>query len=1143
MAFFSALSRRYMLLAFVPRRGGKAACIAACLAILWVVIETPDLAVFAENPPRRESAGPLPSLTAEQEAGLTAYRLKTTRRAVRDLIETFGDAYPNGRQYLAELNALDADLGIKPGESRRLEKLQHEALAGNPLLRGLKILAVRRRSLDVSAPRPATAPRYSGPPGLEYGFPSNHECNSSLPKTGYDNAIVAFSAVGDSGTEVVYSPDDGGYVGEMDLDFDGRRLLFTKSDAVNWKIFEIAADGTELRQVSRMPDDVDCMDPCYLPNGRIVFGSTACFQSVPCWHGQKLVSNLFVMTRDGREVRRLCYDQDHNFHPVVLPNGQVLYHRWDYTGINHVFLRQLMVMSPDGTGQRAVYGSNSWFPNALYFPRPLPGRSNRVVAILSGYHGPHRMGQLVILDFTHGWYEEKGILQRISGRGDPIRPVVQDNLVRDDWPKFLHPYPLSDHYFLVSCRPDAKSPWGIYLADVFDNLVPLRVDPGYGLFEPTPLRARETPPVLPERTDLSQSEAVVYLHDVYSGPGLAGVPRGTVKRLRIAAYDFGYPGLAGPDKVGWGGPWEVMRIVGTVPVEEDGSAIFRVPANTPLTIQTLDEEGKAVQLMRSWFTAMPGEKVSCVGCHETPAQAGNTRIADAALRLPRPIDPWYGPPRGFDFAREIQPVLDRYCVSCHDGGHAAPDLRGEEFRPDYVGRKISDLAVRRLHPQMAKATGGVLRYSPAYEALLPYVRRVGIEDDVRLLTPGEYHADTSPLVQLLKKGHGGVTLDAEAWDRVITWIDLNAPCHGTWGDVFPIPDRMHERRLALRAATGGPKDDYEVIPPMPRLDTSPVLPRQPPSSDTPVVAGWPFSPSEATRRQAVQPQPRVLLPLAESMDIEFVYVPPGEFVMGDPNGLPDENPPSAVRIAKGFWISAHEITNRQFQTVFPLHDCGYYQKRHAAEDDMGLPFNGDRQPVVRVSWLEAREFCRQLSQRWHVKADLPTESQWEYAARAGSDTAVWFGAADADFSTFANVGDHAFACGYSPQVTGGIEHLIPEGALLADTRFDDGAIVTAPVGSFRPNPWGIFDMHGNAAEWTRSDYAPYPYREEDGRNEGTPAGRKAVRGGSFFDPPKQCRSGIRKGFPVWQRVFDVGFRVVIETDEMPDVAKLGRPRQ
>ncbi|WP_460185539.1 SUMF1/EgtB/PvdO family nonheme iron enzyme [Thermopirellula anaerolimosa] len=1130
---------RWITSAFAPRRWSQAIRVAVRWAMLGAAWGASwSCTIFGESP-TRGSAGSPPVVPAKAASGLTVYRLRTTRLAVQDLIETYGEAYPNGRDYLTQLDALEKDVVDESVASQRLERLRREALVSNPLLRNLHILAVRRRSLDLSAPRPARDARYSANPGLEYGFPSNHECNSSLPKLGYDNAIVTFSADRDSKVEIVYAPDDGGYVGEIDLGFDGRHLLFTKSDAVNWKIYEMAADGSDLRQVSRMPDDVDCMDPCYLPDGRIVFGSTAGFQSVPCWHGRKLVTNLFVMSPDGREVRRLCYDQDHDFHPVVLPNGQVLYHRWDYTGINHIFMRQLMVMNPDGTGQRAVYGSNSWFPNALYFPRPLPGRSHQVVAILSGYHGPHRMGQLVVLDFTRGWYEEKGIVRRISGRGDSIRPIVRDNLVKDDWPKFLHPYPLSDKYFLVSCRPDAKSSWGIYLADVFDNLIPLLIDPEYGLFEPTPLRPREKPPTLPDRLDPSQNEAVVYVHDVYSGPGLAGVPRGTVKRLRIVAYDFGYPGLAGPDKIGWGGPWEVMRIVGTVPVEEDGSAIFRVPANTPLAIQPLDEEGKAVQWMRSWFTAMPGEKVSCVGCHEPPAETGNVRIAEAALREPRAIDFWYGPPRGLDFAREVQPVLDRYCVSCHDGTQAAPDLRREELRPDYRGRRISELGVQRLHPRMAEVTGGVLKYSPAYEALLPYVRRVGIEDDVRLLTPGEYHADTSPIFQLLKKGHGGVSLDAEAWDRLITWIDLNAPCHGTWSDVFPIPDGVHERRLAMRVATGGPAEDYENVPMVPRQDTTPVLPQVSPPPETPELDGWPFSPGEAVRRQAAHPNARVLMPLTEDVGIEMVYIPPGEFVMGDADGLPDERPLSVVRIEKSFWIGSREITNRQFRALFPSHDCGYYQKRHAAADDVGLYVNGDSQPVVRVSWVEAREFCRRLSQQWQVRVDLPTEAQWEYAARAGSDTAMWFGGVNDDFSPFANVGDYAFAYGCDPQVTGGVEHLIPEGALIADTRFDDRVIVTAPVGSYRPNPWGLWDIHGNAAEWTRSDYAPYPYREYDGRNDGTPAGRKVVRGGSFFDPPKRCRSAFRSAFPVWQRVFNVGFRIVLETDAVPIDATRG----
>ena len=181
------------------------------------------------------------------------------------------------------------------------------------------------------------------------------------------------------------------------------------------------------------------------------------------------------------------------------------------------------------------------------------------------------------------------------------------------------------------------------------------------------LKPQPKPPVVPEQVDLSREDGLVYLHDVYAGPGLQGVPRGTVKSLRVLAYHFGYLGLAGPDRIGYGGPWEVMRILGTVPLEADGSAFFRVPANTPIAVQPLDAEGKAVQLMRSWFTVMPGEKASCVGCHERPSDTPRPQIALAARREPRDLTPWHGPARGFDFEREVQPVLDRHCVSCHDG--------------------------------------------------------------------------------------------------------------------------------------------------------------------------------------------------------------------------------------------------------------------------------------------------------------------------------------------------------------------------------------------------------------------------------------------------------------------------------------------
>ena len=1051
--------------------------------------------------------------------------LECLRLAITDLVETFGPKYPRGMEYVSRLDTLEeAGNRGSPEWKGEFSRLKQEALLDNPILDFSRLLVVRRR---VNNLRDFTA----------LGMPSNHECNSSLMRTGYDNEITILSAIrADSKLTTLYRPNDGGYVGEIDPHWDADRLLFAKSDRENWKIWEIKTDGSGLRQVSDTPRDVDCFDPCYLADGRIVFGSTASYQSVPCWHGQKLVSNLYVMDADGTGMRQVCFDQDHNFHPVVLPNGQVLFHRWDYTGINHIFMRQLMLMNPDGTGQRAIYGSNSWFPNSLYFPRPLPGQPGKLICILSGYHGVHRMGQLVLVDTNRGWYGADGLVKRISGRGDPINPMIRDNLVDQDWPKFLHPYPLSDKYFLVSCWLDQKSQWGIYLADVFDNLVLVREEPGYALLEPVPLKKQPKPSLVPDKVDLSRKDGIVYLHDVYAGPGLKGVPRGTVKSLRILAYHFAYRGLGGPDKIGHGGPWEVMRILGTVLLKGDGSVMFRVPAKTPIAVQPLDGEGKAVQLMRSWFTVMPGEVLSCVGCHERPADAAPATIALAARQEPREITPWRGLARGFDFAREVQSVLDKYCVACHNGqDKARPDLRPEHLVKDYRGKRISDLGVNRLHPKMKRDTNGILKYTSAYEALIPYIRRVGIEDDVSMLLPGEYHADTSELIQMLRKGHQGVRLDAEAWDRLVTWIDLNAPCHGTWGEVYPIPDGAHQRRMALRKLYGGPEEDPEAIPNIPRSPVEAIMPEPLLKAGRVQVSGWPFDSEVARQRQAAVGPREKIIALGDGVTMKLVRIPAGEFVMGDAGGEPDERPLTRVVIERPFWMGVCEVTNEQFRQFDPSHDCRYYQKRHARADDQGLRLNGPKQPVVRVSWDQAMAFCRWLSEKTGMKFSLPTEAQWEYACRAGSDTALSFGDLDADFSKWANAGDKAFSRGLQEggkQITGGLEHLVLEGADLADARFNDRAIVTAPVGSYQPNAWGLHDMHGNAAEWTCTTYRPYSYRD-DGRNDATTGGRKVVRGGSFFDRPKRCRSAFRLSYPAWRSVFNVGFRVVCET-ESPD---------
>jgi len=1076
--------------------------------------------------------------TIEQARG---FDFESLRLAIEDLTESFGSEYRRGREYLERLDMLERQSRAPAGSraagvdarrtSRQLLKLRAEALLSNPLLDFDELIVLKRKRGQL-------------------GLPVNHKCNSGISKTGYDNEIAILSPVRPSGTlRTLYRPGGTRFVGEMDLEYDGEKLLFTMPTERNWHIFEIGLDGRGLRQVTRGGEpDVDNFDGCYLPDGRIVFASTASYHAVPCWHGKERACSLYLMDGDGRNVRQLCFDQDLDLHPSVLPSGQVIFSRWDYAGPMHIYLRPLMVMNPDGTGQRAVYGSNSYWPNALYFPRGIPGAPNKVVAIVAGYHGVPRMGELAVLDLSKGWHEADGVVQRIPGRGKKVMPVIRDKLVDESWPKFLHPYPLSEKYFLAASQVSARSSWGIYMVDVFDNMVPILLEAGHDYFEPIPLRKRPRPFAIPDRVDLGRDDAVVYVHDVYSGPGLAGVPRGTVERLRVVAYHFGYPGLAGPDKVGCGGPWEVMRILGTVRVHEDGSAMFRVPANTPLCVQPLDAEGKAVQLMRSWFTAMPGETVSCVGCHEQPNDAAPGRYAAAARRAPEQIEPWYGPARGFDFAREVQPVLDRYCVGCHDGrgdgGGRMPDLRSQEHFPRYRGRQLTRLGATRLHPEARRFLGGTaVRYTPAYEALLPYIRRVNIEDDVEMLVPGEYHADTSELIQMLRKGHHGVRLGREAWDRLVTWIDLNGPCHGTWGQVCPIPENGAQRRQELKVRYGGPEDDPERIVNVRCVPVEPVVPRPRPAAPriNVTAAGWPMSIEQARMRQRAGGRFERTVELGGPVTMKLVRIPAGEFVMGDARGQADERPVGRVVIERDFWMGAFEVTNEQYRLFDPAHDSGLFTKRYQGPDGPGLSLRGARQPVVRVSWERAMEFCEWLSERTALAFTLPSEAQWEYACRAGTDAPLFYGDVDADFSRWANMADRSLSA--RPGPTGGLEtsataHFgkgILESAvygsnILCEVRFDDGLVATAEVGSFSPNAWGLYDMHGNVCEWTRTTYKPYPYDGQDGRDDPSGDGRKVVRGGSWCDRPSRCRSAFRLGFPAWQRVYNVGFRVVCQGD-------------
>ena len=1071
------------------------------------------------------------------DARLAELNAPALRRAIVDLSDSFGDAYRDGPRFLARLDAIEASLDALDATDAQavstavdsFETLRREALAANPLLDFDRLLLVARRPIANGKPGdPNTCDAWG------VGLPRSSHGNSSLARGAHDNEIAVVSPVGPAGRlSTVFRPPPGRWVGDVDLRFDGQRMLFSMRDeSGRFRVFETRVDGAQPRRVSPAePADVDSYDPCYLPDGRIVYCGSGCFQGVPC--NKSDVAVLYRMNADGSGIRQLCFEQDHDFNPVMLPSGRVLYLRWEYSDLPHSNSRILFSMNPDGTGQMAFYGRNSYWPNALFGARPIPGHPARFVGVVAGHHGSNREGELVLFDADRGRREAGGAVQRVPGFGKPVEPTVRDELTAASWPKFVHPFPLSEKYFLVSCKLHARAPWDIYLADVFDNLLPLYHVDGFGLFEPIPLRATVPPPVIPDRTDPARTDATVYLTDVYRGAGLAEVPRGTVKRLRLVTYHFAYQGMGGLlGTVGLDGPWDVKRVVGTVPVEPDGSALFRVPANTPISIQPLDEQGKALQLMRSWFVGMPGETVSCVGCHE-PQRTAPMVTTDtlAARKPPAEITPWLAGERNFSFKRDVQPVLDRYCVGCHDGGDAEgrtvePDLRGNVFTEDY----------RSFIAGNGGGAGG--RYfSIAYYELARRVRRPGIESDLHMLGPLEYHADTTQLVQLLAKGHHGVELDDRAWDRLITWIDLNAPFHGTWTEIGWDPGEQRRRRRELRRLYAGVDEDPEALAEMPAAVVAhePPPPTSQPSSAEVDCPGWPFDREEAARRQAAAgPNVRRTIDLGDGVAMDLALIPPGRFVMGQSDGQPDERPECAVDVEGPFWIGTCEVSNRQFARFDARHDSRFESKNGYQFGVTGFDLSGPDQPVVRVSWNRALAFCRWLSQRSGLSCTLPTEAQWEYACRAGTDSAAWFGTVDDDFSACANVADVALGRFASdpyailkplPQYTK-YDDWIPR-----DRRYDDRGLVTVPVGRYRANAWQLFDMHGNVAEWTRTAYRPYPYESGDGRDSAAVTGPKVVRGGSWRDRPERCRSAFRLAYPAWQRVYNVGFRVVVVPDD------------
>mgnify|MGYP000646421148 FL=1 len=985
-------------------------------------------------------------------------------------------------------------------------------LLANPLLNGDKILTVRYQLGNRD--RRAMAP--------ELGTQSNNWSNQeSARRKGFNADIVELSNLRDEvQIRTIYKPDNTSSIADLKLHWDGDRAMFTQTMSDNrWNVFEVKLNNGDCKKLIDNPEpDLEFYDGTYLPDGRIIANSNIGYQGVPCVNGSDPVGNMVLYTPQSKNLRRLTFDQDANWNPVIMNNGRVMYTRWEYTDLTHYYTRIVMNMNPDGTEQKALYGSGSMFPNSTFDVQPLPGYASAFVGIISGHHGVARSGRLILFDPAKARKGAAGMLQEIPHRNRPIVEEVKDRLVDGVWPQFIKPSPLNDTYFLVAAKLDKNDLWGIYLVDKFDNVTCLHKMEGEGYISPIAVRKTVTPPAIPDRVKLDDKQATVFIQDIYEGEGLKGIPRGTVKSLRLHAYEYAY--VQTQSDHNWHGiqsGWDIKRMLGTVPVEEDGSVIFKIPANTPVSIQPLDKDGVAVQWMRSWLTGQPGEIVSCVGCHEDQNQIVIPKRVIASQKAPHALTPPEGGTRSFTFDLEIQPILDRACIACHNGEGKAFDLRG--------GKKDGK------------------GYGTSYLNLHPYVHRQGGEGDMVVLYPYEYHPNTSELVRLLKKGHYNVQLTDAEWRKIYNWIDYNAPDKGYFNanvlKSFPYQgyDQIERRKQLTDKYAGGAGVDWkkEIADYAAQLknkgEIKPVMPKKvsPVKEKVLKVKGWPFAPDRVKEMLADEKETVKVLEIAPGVQMTFVRIPAGEFVMGSYHGEPDTYPTTKVKIDKAFWMGELEVTNQQYNTIFPQHDSRYVDQQWKDHVVPGYPANKPEQPVIRVSYNDAMEYCKILSQKTGLNITLPTEAQWEWACRGGSDEDFWFGNLNADFGKKDNLADvttNKFAVsGVDPQP------MSPESPwykyytfLPKAANVDDGSLVQVGGKKYEANPFGLYCMHGNVAEWTRSDYVPYPYKE----NPKKVSEYKVVRGGSYIERPKYSTAYSRKGFYPYQCVFNVGFRVIIE---------------
>jgi hypothetical protein len=592
-----------------------------------------------------------------------------------------------------------------------------------------------------------------------------------------------------------------GSVLRPDLSYDGRRVVFAhckfypgvaghpnKLDKNNipedafYHLYEMNLDGTGLRRLTH--GKYDDFDARYLPGGEIVFLSTRRGQYVQCGKstaessagGQHpdcyvrcgggperpvAVYTLHVMDAEGKNLRQISPFEMFEWTPSVDDQGRILYARWDYVDRHNMPYMSLWSTMPDGTNAQAVFKNYTRSPHTAFEARSIPG-SRRLIFTAGGHHA-FTGGSLVLLDYNKA-ADGEAAMKRLT----PEVCMAET----EGWPQtyFTGPFPLSEEHYLVGWSdrplppgvphgpgfgwgsPGPPNDLGLYLFDAFGNLNLVYRDPALSSETPIPVRPRPMPHQIDSHVAWDgQQEGRMVLLNVQEG--LDGIPAGTVRRLRIVGVPAKtHPTMNSPS-MGMTTDDPGKFVMGTVPVEDDGSAYFRVPSGVTLFVQALDREGVAVQTMRSAAYVQAGQTYTCVGCHE-PRNTSPANAMPAAIRR-EPSRIALGPEGSWplDYEVLVQPLLERQCVGCHKPG-------GKDEKYDLTAAKSYDSLVNYGSPSLKSHVQ--TRYAEGRS------------------TAGAGAAATSPLVKLLRAGHYEVKLSADDWGRLLTWMDTYGQRRGSF---------------------------------------------------------------------------------------------------------------------------------------------------------------------------------------------------------------------------------------------------------------------------------------------------------------------------------------------------------------------------